>query len=167
MKTQKYYTGSGTKTHFSSTKQQAKYNALPILSFPTGRILFIWSTSLVPSSSGGRLIEVLLQKNSAYGLAIVAVRQRGGLGSARAFRNSVRCTIKTGAPSFSRYNFSAFGKSTGLLRKTNFPGIGECILLIQPDSNYDSMVAYTRARLITEKFLLLAIKDWLKKAGDC
>ena len=111
-----------------------------------------------------KLTKVLLQKNSAYGLAIAAVRQRGGLVPLEHF------AIACGAPLRQARHLSPDTifqrlEGVGLLRKTNFSGIGECILLIQPDSNYDSMVAYTRARLIAEKFLLLAIKDWLKKLG--
>ena len=111
-----------------------------------------------------RLIDVLLQTNSAYGLAIAAIQQRGGLIPAEHF------AIVCGAPSRQMRHLSPDTifrhlEKAGLLRKTSFSGLGECILLIRRDNNYDSITADMRVRLIAEKFLLFAIKDWLRKLG--
>lgn len=111
-----------------------------------------------------RLIDLLLQTNSAYGLAIAAIQQRGGLIPAEHF------AIVCGAPLRQAHHLSADTifqhlEEAGLLQKTNFSGLGECVLLIRRDNNYDSITTDMRARLIAEKFLLFAIKDWLRKLG--
>ncbi len=111
-----------------------------------------------------KLISALFQTNSAYGLAIAAIQQRGGLIPVEHF------AIACGAPLNQKRHLSPDTilqhlEEANLLRKTNFSGLGKCISLIQPNSDYNSIVADTRVRLITEKLLLLAIKDWLKKLG--
>ncbi len=111
-----------------------------------------------------RLIKALLQTNSAYGLAIAAIRQRGGLIPVEHFAIMCGAPLKQARHLSPDTIFLRLNKA-GLLEKTDVSGLGECISLIQSAEYYDSMVADVRARLITEEFLLIAIRDWVRKLG--
>ncbi len=157
-------TPATARKRISRAKTTGKVHHLTHITFPQ-RTHFIYLGHQFGSQLfWEKLIEVLLQQNSAYGLAIAAVRQRRGLVPLKHFAIACGAPLKQARHLSPDTIFQRLEK-TGLLWKTDFPGVGECILLVQPDSNYDSIVAYTRTRLITEKFLLLAIKDWLKKLG--
>ena len=111
-----------------------------------------------------RLVEKLLQAKSAYGLAIAAIQQRGGLIPLRHFE------IACGAPFRQKRHLSPTIISdrliqAKLLQRTDVPGLGECITLIQSAGYYDRIAGEVRARLIAENFLLLAIGSWLRKLG--
>ncbi|WP_318761453.1 hypothetical protein [Aminobacter niigataensis] len=111
-----------------------------------------------------RLIEALLETNSAYGLAIAAIRQRGGLIPADHF------PIACGAPLKQLKHLSPgtiFERldQAKLLSKVQVPGLGECITLMQAEGYFDGSTLDTRARLITEAILLAAIRDWVRNLG--
>ena len=111
-----------------------------------------------------RLVEKLLQAKSAYGLAIAAIQQRGGLIPLSHFE------IACGAPFRQKRHLPPTIISdrliqAKLLQRTDVPGLGECITLIQSAGHYDSFVGEVRARLIAEDVLLLAIRSWLRKLG--
>lgn len=110
------------------------------------------------------LVEALMQTKSAYGDAIAALRQRGGVVPERLF------PIVCGAPVrqlrhlspetiFTRLN------GAGLLKRVTLPGVGDCIAIVQADGFYEGRAPMVRTRLITEGFLLTAVSDWLKKLG--
>ena len=110
------------------------------------------------------LTKALLKTNSAYGLAIAALRLRRNLIPVEHF--SIAC----GSPLQQARHLSpnvVFERleQTGLLEKTNVPGLGECISLIQYAGYYDIMATEVQARLFVENLLLLAIRDWLRKLG--
>ncbi len=111
-----------------------------------------------------RLADALIATGSAYGYAIAALRQRGGIIPTRQF--SVVC----GAPLKQRKHLSPESillrlSEAKLLTSVTLPSVGECIALIQGDGRYEAIAESMRAQLITEEFLLIAIKDWLKKLG--
>ena len=110
------------------------------------------------------LTKALLKTNSAYGLAIAALRLRNNLIPVEHF--SIAC----GSPLQQSKHLSpntVFERleQAGLLQKTKVPSLGECISLIQHDGYYDNMAPDVQARLFAEKLLLLAIRDWLRKLG--
>ena len=109
-----------------------------------------------------RLVESLLKTKSAYGLAIAAIQQRRGLIPEAHF------AIACGAPLKQTNHLppdTIFQRleEAGLLKKTDVAGLGPCITPVHAPGFYDDMEAEVRARLIAEKFLLMAIKDWLRK----
>lgn len=110
------------------------------------------------------LIDALLAANSAYGLAIAALRQRGGLIPQAHF--SIAC----GSPLKQARHLSPDTvyhrlHQAGLVEKILVPGLGECVSLVQSEGHYDFLADMVRARLITEDVLLSAVRDWLRKLG--
>jgi hypothetical protein len=108
------------------------------------------------------LENALLATNSAYGLAIAAIRERGGLMPVDHFKiacGSPLKQLKHLSPDtvFTRMN------EAGLLNKTMVSGLGECITLTQSEDYFQDSVPLVRARLITEALLLTAVKDWIRK----
>jgi hypothetical protein len=107
------------------------------------------------------LESALLATKSAYGLAIAALRERGGLMPAGHFQ------IACGAPIKQLRHLSPDTIlkrliRAGLLEVTNVGGLGECVTLAQEPEHFEKMVASVRARLITESLLLKAMKEWIR-----
>lgn len=155
---------AAARKRISRARSAGKVRGLVNIAFPH-KVYFIY----LGQQFGSRLFwdqltKAFLQTNSVYGLAIAAVRQRGGLIPVAHFAIASGSPLEQkGHPSpdtiFQRL------EQARLLQKTNVSGLGECISLVQPNKNYDSIAVDVRARLITEKFLLFAVKDWLKKLG--
>ena len=110
------------------------------------------------------LVRALLETNSAYGLAIAALRQRGGLIPAKHFSIACGAPVKQ-ARHLSPDTILKRLSEAGLVQKSDVPGLGDCVLPIQHPEYYDDKAADVRVRLITEDFLLTAIRDWLRKLG--
>lgn len=111
-----------------------------------------------------RLTEVMLQTNSAYGLALAALLLRNGLIPEKHF------AIASGSPIKQKKHLSVETiltnlKQAGLVDIREVPGLGNCIVLINGPDTYDGSAAFVRARLVTESILLNAIRDWIKKLG--
>ena len=111
-----------------------------------------------------RLIEALLETKSAFGLAIAALEQRGGLIPEAHFAIACGAPLRQ-ARHLSPDNIFQGLEKANLLQKTNVSDLGPCITLIESTGHYDHMAAGVRARLITEEFLLIAIRNWLRKLG--
>ena len=112
-----------------------------------------------------RLNEVLLETNTAYGLALAAIRLRQGLIPEAHFAIACGAPLKQKRHLSSETVFKHLVQA-GLLQKTKIPGLGESISLKQQSAgHYGHVVPAVRARLITEKILLLAIRDWLRNLG--
>lgn len=112
----------------------------------------------------GRLIEALLEERSAYGYALAALRQRGGVVPARQFAIVCGAPVKQ-AKQLSPDTIYMRLNEAGLLCKIPVSGVGECVALTQGQNHYEAQAALMQARLITEDILLTAVKDWLKKLG--
>lgn len=112
------------------------------------------------------LIKALIEKNTAYGLALAALQQRGGL------MPRVHFPISCGAPDrmakrlSHAYILDSLIKA-GLVQLIDLPGLGECVALVQGPDRYDAATAQIQARLLVERVLLLAIADWARKLGLC
>ncbi len=110
------------------------------------------------------LADALISTNSAYGYAIAALRQRGGLIPTAQF------AIISGAPLRQQRQLSPDTIYTRLadaklLTKVAVLGVGECVAFVQREEHYSYGADLMRARLITEDILLTAVKDWLRKLG--
>jgi len=111
-----------------------------------------------------KLADALISTNSAYGYAIAALRQRGGIIPAAQF------PIICGAPLRQQRQLSPDTIFTRLadaklLTEVTVPGVGECVALVQSSEHYSYGADLMRARLISEAILLTAVKDWLRKLG--
>lgn len=112
------------------------------------------------------LIKALIEKNTAYGLALAALQQRGGL------IPRVHFPIACGAPDrmakrLSHANILDSLIKASLVQLIDLPGLGECVALVQGPDRYDAASAQVQARLLVERVLLLAIADWAKRLGLC
>ena len=137
---------------------------LAYITFPRrARFLYLQQQFASPTF-WDQLSEALIDANTAYGLAIAAIRQRDGLIPVAHF------AIACGAPVRQVRHLSPdtiFERlsNAGLLQKVTVQGVGECIALVQTPGYYDFLGADVRARLVTEEFLLIAIRDWVRKLG--
>jgi len=110
------------------------------------------------------LIAALLSTKSAYGLALGALRQRGGIVPLKHF------PIVCGAPIRQKKHLSPDTildrlKKAHLVDDYTVPGVGSCIALLQGPDRYDEGKVQIRARLLVEEILLKAISDWLRQLG--
>lgn len=110
------------------------------------------------------LVDALLSTKSAYGYALAALNARGGIVPAAHFQ------IACGAPLKQAKHLSPNAilerlQQAQLVEMKNVPGLGECVVLTQSDSNIDWFVSDIRARLITESVVLAAVRDWVKNLG--
>lgn len=108
------------------------------------------------------LETALLETNSAYGLAIAALRERDGVMPVEHFQIACGSPLKQ-LKHLSPDTVFARLSQAGLLQKTMVGGLGECVTLAQQDEYFDKSVPLVRARLITESLLLTAMKDWIRK----
>lgn len=155
-------TPAAARKRVSRAKRQVR--RLSHISFPRKARFIYLQEQFGSPTFWDRLVEKLLQANSAYGLAIAAIQQRGGLIPLRHFE------IACGAPIRQRRHLPPTIISdrliqAKLLQRTDVPGLGECITLVQSAGYYDSIVGDVRARLIAEDILLLGIRSWLQKLG--
>ena len=111
-----------------------------------------------------KLTQALLKTNSAYGLAIAALRLRDGLIPIENFSIACGSPLQQAKHLSPDTIFERLEKA-GLLQKIEVPSLGECISLIQYPGYYDYMATDVRVRLFSEELLLLAIRDWLRKLG--
>lgn len=110
------------------------------------------------------LIAALLDTKSAYGLALAALKQRGGIIPLKHF------PIACGAPLRQKRHLSPETilqrlKKAQLIGEYPILGVGACVALIQGPDRYDDGKVEIRARLLVERMLLTAIADWLKRLG--
>lgn len=111
-----------------------------------------------------KLVDALMQGNTAYGNAIAALRQRGGAIPERMFPIICGAPIKQQKHLSPETIFNRLNEA-GLLKLVTLPGLGDCIAIVQADGYYDQLATIVRTRLITESFLLTAVSDWLRKLG--
>ena len=146
------------------SRAKGQVHRLSYISFPRKARFIYLQEQFGSPTFWDRLVEKLLQAKSAYGLAIAAIQQRGGVIPLRHFE------IACGAPLKQKRHLSPTTISdrliqAKLLQRTDVPGLGECITLVQSAGYYDRTAGEVRARLIAEDFLLRAIQSWLRKLG--
>ncbi|KVW61710.1 hypothetical protein [Burkholderia ubonensis] len=110
------------------------------------------------------LIKALLDTRSAYGLALVALQQRGGIMLADHFPIACGAPLRQ-AKHLSPETIVARLKQANLVGEYVIPGVGNCIGLVQGPDRYDFASAEIKARVLTEEILLNAIKMWMRNLG--
>lgn len=111
-----------------------------------------------------KLTEALLQANAAYGKALAALIQRGGIVAEPFFH------IACGAPLRLKKHVSSATMIEQLLRaqlveRQYIPGSGNCIALAKGPGMYDGAVATLRARTAAEDIFLAGFETWCKNLG--
>ena len=112
----------------------------------------------------GRLSEALLSCNSAYGFAISAIEERGGIIPKCHFE------IICGAPIKQKKHLSANTVltrlfNTNLLKEITVDGVGACVYLGLHANHVQSLIPHMKARLLAEDLLLRGITTWLRNLG--
>jgi hypothetical protein len=134
------------------------------LVFPRGARFFYHQSSFNSSDYWDALLRDIAEASPAYAPAMAALIARGGIVPLAHFH------ILSGAPILQRGQIAS---STVLERLLNVrlvnqqevAGVGPCIVLAANGTlDHDSDEVF-RARLLTEKILLLAVKDWARKLG--
>ena len=111
-----------------------------------------------------KLTEALLEANAAYGKALAALLQRGGIVAEPFFH------IACGAPQRLKKHISSSTMIEQLLRtqlveRQYIPGSGNCIALAKGPGMYDGAVATLRARTAAEDIFLAGFETWCKNLG--
>lgn len=111
-----------------------------------------------------KLTEALLKANAAYGKALAALMQRGGIVAEPFFQ------IASGAPLRLKKHVSSSTMVEQLLRaqlveRQYIPGLGSCIALAKGPGMYDGAVATLRARNAAEGIFLAGFETWCKNLG--
>nr|MBF4301684.1 hypothetical protein [Vibrio anguillarum] len=103
------------------------------------------------------------ETNSAYWIAIAALKQRGGPIPYKHF------LICCGSPLKQQKHLSPEEvlkrlESVGVIKQKYFEGLGKCVILIEHEDR-DWLVAEQQARLLAENILISAISTWVKNIG--
>lgn len=111
-----------------------------------------------------RLIYELQQSRSIYGHALNCLKQRDGILPRKHF--SIAC----GAPKRQKKHLAPDRILEGLLEANlvqvrEVEAVGECIIIVERDNDYESQCNLMRSRLITEHILLQAIREWIRNLG--
>ncbi|MDI3390986.1 hypothetical protein QLG10_00920 [Pseudomonas sp. V98_8] len=111
-----------------------------------------------------KLTGALLQANAAYGKALAALIERGGIVAEPFFH------IACGAPLRLKKHVSSTTMVDQLLRaqlveRQYVPSSGNCIALAKGPGMYDGAVAALRARTAAEDIFLAGFETWCKNLG--
>ncbi|MCJ2032710.1 hypothetical protein [Methylobacterium sp. J-068] len=146
------------------SRAPAKVKRLDGLVFPH-RVRFAYHESQFNSEGyWNGLLNCLSESNTAYMPAIKAVEARGGIVPQSHFG------IICGAPLKQKKHLSPETiierlTNVRLLKKTHVEGIGDCISLGDKIGGDEASEDLLRARLLAEKILLNAVKEWAKNLG--
>lgn len=146
------------------SRARGEVKRLAYLTFPHGARFMYLRQQFGSKLYWTRLIEALHSTKSCYGLALAAIVQRGGIVPVEHF------AIASGAPTRQKGHLSPETildrlLQANLIDKRQIAGVGKCIALKQLIDVGDYETARLRQRLIVEKILLIAIRDWLRKLG--
>ena len=116
------------------------------------------------SVSGRHCSTILARRVPAYGAAVAAVQARGGIVP------RAHWDIVSGAPVRQKGQIASETVlerlcQVQLLGLTDVDGIGACVRLAGNVYLGEASVPELKARLITEKILLLAVKEWARQLG--
>lgn len=109
-----------------------------------------------------RLIGILQDAGTAYGWALAALRQRGGIMPLEHFK------IACGAPArrlkghLSSDSVLAKLQQSRLVESYDIPSIGPCVGLADSAEHYTWFAPEIRARLLTEGILIGALHTWIR-----
>lgn len=110
------------------------------------------------------LEKALLETSPAYGGAIAAVNQRGGLMPKQHF------LIACGSPLAQLRHLSPQTVldrlvKAKLLEEIDVPGVGPCVARVQKSEFYAELIPHMQARLVVEDIMLKAVRGWARSLG--
>ena len=108
------------------------------------------------------LTTALITTNSAYGFAIAALRQRGGVVTMARFPTVCGAPVRQ-SKHLAPETILARLEGAGLVKRQTLNGLGECVTLVQAEGYYDWVGPRLQADAVAESILLLAVRDWLRK----
>lgn len=152
---------SAARQHVS----RAKHEIMRLdLSFPRRTKFLFLSEQAGTGLYWSRLEKALLDSNSVYGLAIVAISERGGIIPKEHFE------IASGSPIRQQRHLAAQTVLTNLiaaklLKEIQVDGIGSCIYLGLHTNHVESLIPGMRARLLVEDIILRGVKSWMRNLG--
>lgn len=134
------------------------------LVFPRGVRFFYHQSDFNSASYWEALIRNIGDASPAYASAIAALAARGGIAPLSHFH------IMSGAPVLQKGQIASATVLERLLnvrviKQIDVLGVGPCIALACNGHFEVAGEAELKARLLTEKILLLAVKDWARKLG--
>lgn len=136
----------------------------PGLSFPR-KAQFIYHESEFNSDHyWSALIDAIITDSPAYGPALAALVQRGGIVPKNHFGIICGCPIRQKKQISFENVLERFNK-VGITKEIDVPGIGTCIITGDKIRDEITNLPRLRARLIAEGILLNAVRDWAKKLG--
>lgn len=132
--------------------------------FPRNTVFLYVKENFGSDEYWSKLTEALLQANAAYGKALAALIQRGGIVAEPFFH------IVCGAPQRLKKHISSSTMIDQLLRaklveRQYIPGSGSCIALVKGPGMYDGAVSTLRARYAAEDIFLAGFETWCKNLG--
>ncbi|MGV1908235.1 hypothetical protein [Agrobacterium cavarae] len=110
------------------------------------------------------LENALLNTKSVLGLAIIALRDRDGIIPINHFRIACGSPLKQ-AKHLSPDTVIERLRAANLIDTLLVSGMGECVVLAQAEGYYELNASDFQPRLVTERILLTAVADWLRKLG--
>lgn len=110
------------------------------------------------------LEHALLSTKSVLGLALAALRERGGLMPAEHFKIACGSPLKQARHLSPDTVFERL-RSANLVETISVGGLGDCVARVQAEDYYEDLSFNVRVRLITESLLLTAVTNWIKRLG--
>lgn len=152
---------SAARQHVS----RAKHEILRLdLSFPRRTKFLFLNDQAGTGLYWSKLEKALLDSNSVYGLALVAISERGGIIPKDHFE------IVSGSPIRQQKHLAAQTVLTNLmaaklLKEVQVDGIGPCVYLGLHTNHVESLIPAMRGRLLVEDIILRGVKSWMRNLG--
>ncbi|ODA93070.1 hypothetical protein BFX40_09250 [Mesorhizobium sp. SEMIA 3007] len=134
------------------------------LVFPRGVRFFYHESDYNGERYWTALAHAVSVASPAYGPALAALRARGGIVPREHF------SIISGSPILQRGQVASNTvlerlEAVKLISTVNVEGVGECVALGAKGFLGRADISRLPARLLTEKILLLAVRDWARRLG--
>jgi hypothetical protein len=137
---------------------------LTALPFPKRAVILYHESTYNSPAYWDDLIRLAIESSPSYGSALAALKARGGIVPEPHFH------IVSGSPLRQQGQVASSTVLERLiearfLKRIAVDGIGPCIALHGNGHLYHASSAQLLARLITERVVLLAVRDWARKLG--
>lgn len=110
------------------------------------------------------LIRALMDSSPAYGNALAALMQRGGVMPKNHFLTACGSPIAQMRHLSPEEILRRF-KRASIFEEIDVPGIGTCVVRAQGPEHYEWAIRDMRARIVAEAILLKAIRMWVRNLG--
>lgn len=146
------------------SRQQEPVKKLAYITFPRNARFVYLQEQYGSAWFWGALVKALLETSPAYGGAIAALTQRGGLMPKPHF------LIACGSPLAQQRHLSPQTVldrlvKAKLLEEIDVPGVGPCVARAQKSEFYEDLIPYMQARLVVEDIMLKAVRGWARSLG--